>query len=153
MSRDLPQVLTVQIPAPNLHERLNFINDFVERAEPQPKFWSSPAQRAALTAGLSLHAVRQLLAGAAYADSELQPNDLIHKVEEFIQAQVGEDVVEFKKPSHTLERSRRLCAAEGVPRPRTYPSLQADPDKALPGAAVAGPIGGGKTFIFRGGGG
>jgi SpoVK/Ycf46/Vps4 family AAA+-type ATPase len=98
---------------------------------------------------LSIHAVRQLLAGAAHSEKELTPNDLIEKVEVFIQSQVGEDVVEFKKPSHTLghvvgaSNLKKFLSKELIPR------FKADPDKALPGAAVAGPIGGGKTFIFE----
>ena len=97
-----------------------------------------PARRAA-TAG-----------GAAYADPKSDPKDLIDKVEEFIQAQVGEDVVEFKKPSHTLDDVVGCYEAQGIPGPGADSPLQGrSPDKALPGAAVAGPIGGGKTFLFE----
>ncbi|MEM8678870.1 MAG: ATP-binding protein [Planctomycetota bacterium] len=58
-------------------------------------------------------------------------------------------MVEFKKPSHTLEdvvgcgNLKEFLARELIPR------FRAEPDKALPGAAVAGPIGGGKTFLFE----
>ena len=94
--------------------------------------------------------MRQLLAGAAYADqNSSRPHDLIDKVEEFIQAQVGEDVVEFKKPSHTLEDVVGCTKLKEFLRRELIPRFKADPDKALPGAAVAGPIGGGKTFIFE----
>lgn len=145
----LPQVLTVDIPSPDRDTRLDFINQYVEQAEKKPKFWSTPENLAAFTAGLSLHAIRQLLAGAAYADTELTPKDLIHKVEEFIQAQVGEDVVEFKKPSHTLNDVIGCTQLKKFLRSELIPRFKAEPDKALPGAAVAGPIGGGKTFIFE----
>ncbi|MCA9166604.1 MAG: AAA family ATPase, partial [Planctomycetales bacterium] len=53
------------------------------------------------------------------------------------------------KPTHTLKAvcgNRRLkdfLEGELIPR------FRATPDKALTGAAVAGPIGGGKTFIFE----
>ena len=111
--------------------------------------WSNDDDLAALTAGLSLHAVRQLLTAAAYANEELKPKDLIDKVEEFIQAQVGEDVIEFKKPSHTLEDIVGCTNLKQFLRDELLPRFRATPDKALPGAAVAGPIGGGKTFLFE----
>ena len=84
-----------------------------------------------------------------YHDVPLSPPDLVQKVESFIQSQVGEDVVEFKKPTHTLQqvvgfrRLKEFITKELIPR------FKAEPEKALPGAAVAGPIGGGKTFIFE----
>jgi SpoVK/Ycf46/Vps4 family AAA+-type ATPase len=70
-------------------------------------------------------------------------------VEEFIQAQVGEDVIEFKKPSHRLENVIGASKLKNFIRQELIPRFKADRDKALPGAAVAGPIGGGKTFIFE----
>lgn len=145
----LPQVLTVEIPSPDTAERQTFITHFCETADRKPKLWSSPAQLAAYTAGLSLHAVRQLLAGAAYADRELTPDDLVDKVEEFIQSQVGEDVVEFKKPAHRLEHVVGCTNLKEFLQRELIPRFKADPEKALPGAAVAGPIGGGKTFLFE----
>ena len=145
----LPQVLNIEIPSPNTAARLEFIEHFVAEASKKPKFWSSPEQFAAFTAGLSLHAVRQLLAGATYADRELTPKDLIDKVEEFIQSQVGEDVVEFKKPSHRLEHVVGCTNLKAFLQRELIPRFKADPERALPGAAVAGPIGGGKTFLFE----
>jgi AAA+ superfamily predicted ATPase len=145
----LPQVLTVEIPSPSLASRLAYIEYFMKTAERKPTLWSTNEDLAALTAGLSLHAVRQLLAGAGYSEESVTPDKLIDKVEEFIQAQVGEDVVEFKKPTHGLDqvvgnsRLREFIRQELLPRFRTTP------DKALSGAAVAGPIGSGKTFIFE----
>ena len=145
----LPQVLSVEIPSPNTAGRLNFIRYFVEQSDRPLKMWSNDNDLAALTAGLSLHAVRQLLTAAAYANEELKPKDLIDKVEEFIQAQVGEDVIEFKKPSHTLEDIVGCTNLKQFLRDELLPRFRATPDKALPGAAVAGPIGGGKTFLFE----
>jgi hypothetical protein len=145
----LPQILNVEIPSPDSGQRLAFINHFIEHAERKPRLWSTASDFAAYTAGLSLHAVRQLLAGAAYADRELTPGDLIDKVEQFIQSQVGEDVVEFKKPSHTLEDVVGCTNLKKFLHRELIPRFKADPERALPGAAVAGPIGGGKTFLFE----
>ena len=87
--------------------------------------------------------------GSAHVGTSLTAEDVIEKVEEFIAAQLGEDVVEFKKPQHTLDdvvgfsRLKEFIHAELLPRFRsTGPA-------ALPGAAIAGPIGGGKTFLFE----
>jgi SpoVK/Ycf46/Vps4 family AAA+-type ATPase len=62
---------------------------------------------------------------------------------------LGEDVVEFEKPTHTLRdvvgytRLKKFLQDELIPR------FRAPPDRALSGAAVAGPIGAGKTFILE----
>lgn len=145
----LPQVLTVEIPSPTYEDRLAYIEYFMKTAERKPTLWSTNEDLAALTAGLSLHAVRQLLAGAGYAAESITPKHLIDKVEEFIQAQVGEDVVEFKKPTHMLEHVVGNDKLKQFIRRELLPRFRTTPDKALPGAAVAGPIGSGKTFIFE----
>jgi len=62
---------------------------------------------------------------------------------------LGEDIVEFKKPSHRLtdvvgfRRLKQFLATHHIPR------LALSGPEALAGAAVCGPIGGGKTFIFE----
>jgi AAA+ superfamily predicted ATPase len=145
----LPQVLTVEIPSPSLASRLAYIEYFMKTAERKPTLWSTNEDLAALTAGLSLHAVRQLLAGAGYSEESVTPDKLIDKVEEFIQAQVGEDVVEFKKPTHRLDQVVGNTKLREFIRQELLPRFRTTPDKALSGAAVAGPIGSGKTFIFE----
>lgn len=151
----LPQVLSVEIPAPDQAAREHYISWFAvngnaaaKKLSP-PKLWSGESELARFTAGLSTHALRQLLIGASHSGQTLQPVDVIGKVEDFISTQLGEDVVEFKKPSHTLDdvvgfnRLKQFLRDEFIPRIRS-----SGPD-ALTGAAVAGPIGGGKTFIFE----
>ncbi len=146
----LPQILSVEIPSPTAEERLSYINHQIDQATPRPPIlWGTREELAAYTAGLSLHAIRQLLAAASYSQKELTPNDLIAKVEEFIQSQVGEDVVEFKKPDHRLEHVVGATGLKAFLQRELIPRFKADADKALPGAAVAGPIGGGKTFLFE----
>ena len=145
----LPQVLNVEIPAPDTETRLAFIRGFLQKAEFPPKLWNTPEDLAAYSAGLSIHALRQLLVAGAYARETIQPRDLVEKVQAFIQGQVGEDVVEFSKPVHRLESvigNRRL---KDFLRDELLPRFRAPPEKALAGAAVAGPIGGGKTYIFE----
>lgn len=145
----LPQIVEVPIAAPSVSQRQFFIQHFLDRSERKPRLWSTQEELATLTAGLSLHAIRQLLAGASHRDQELTPQDLIDKVEDFIQSQVGAEVVEFTKPAHKLTDVVGFSRLKEFLRRELIPRFRADADKALPGAAVAGPIGGGKTFIFE----
>ena len=145
----LPQLLNVEVPSPSTEERSAYISHYCSQAEFEPKLWGSREDLAAFTAGLSIHAMRQLLLRASYTRETLTPADLVEKVQFFIQSQLGEDVVEFKKPSH------RLCDVKGNAKLKEFlrrellPRFKAPKEKALNGAAVAGPIGGGKTFIFE----
>ena len=145
----LPQVLTVEVSSPDKEKRLHFIEHFSGKSEFKPKMWGTPSDLAAFTAGLSVHALRQLLLGATYSREELKPDDIVGKVEEFIQAQVGEDVIEFKKPEHRLDHVKGNKRLKEFITNELLPRFRAPKDKALAGAAVAGPIGGGKTFIFE----
>ena len=102
----LPQVLTVEIPSPGMPERQHFVswfNNTPKLAEKPLNLWGTQTQLAILTAGLSIQALRQLLLSARYSGEKLDPDDVINKVSEFIQGQLGEDVVEFKKPAHSLK--------------------------------------------------
>ncbi|MFH1077125.1 MAG: ATP-binding protein [Pseudomonadota bacterium] len=147
----LPQVIEIKIPAPDQNEREAFIAWFDERqpSDKKVKSWGSIKELARFTASLSIHELRQLLMGSCYEERSLSPQDVTEKVETFIQAQLGEDVVEFKKPSHRLDdlvgfsRLKEFLRKELIPR---FSSTGAD---ALSGAAVCGPIGSGKTYIFE----
>ena len=149
----LPSVLSLEAPAPDAAAREHYIAWFAAqqaaRGAPQAKLWADGAQLAALTAGLSLHALRQLLIGAAHSGTPLQPADVVGKVEEFICAQLGDDVVEFKKPSHSLNDVVGFSKLKDFLKRELIPRFRSSGPDALPGAAVAGPIGGGKTFIFE----
>jgi hypothetical protein len=147
----LPQLLEVEVPAPDQAARRHFIRWFNEKQPEQAKIklWSSQEELALVTAGLSIHALMQLLKGSTYENRTLTQQDVIAKVEAFIQSQLGSDIVEFKKPSHTLKdivgfrRLKEFLKNELVPR------FGATGLEALPGAAVCGPIGGGKTYVFE----
>ena len=145
----LPQVLNVEVSSPDYDQRLHYIDHFCEKAEHPPGMWGTKKDLAMFTAGLSVHALRQLLLATSYAREELQPGDVVGKVEEFIQAQVGEDVIEFKKPSHMLDAVKGNSRLKQFIETELLPRFRAPKEKALSGAAVAGPIGGGKTFIFE----
>ena len=145
----MPQVLSVEVPSPNLPERVAYIKHYVDRTTPKPKIWSTPDVLGECTAGLSIQALRQMLAGAAYTGDELTADGVFDKVEEFIRTQLGDDVVEFKKPAHTLDDVVGFSQLKQFLQKELIPRFKAKGKKALPGAAVAGAIGSGKTFIFE----
>ena len=70
-------------------------------------------------------------------------------MEEFIRAQLGEDVVEFKKPEHTLNDVVGFADLKAFLKAELIPRFRASGEAALPGAAVAGAIGSGKTFLME----
>jgi len=145
----LPQVLSLEVNAPDKDERLAFINWFDAKHDGKLKVWSDKEELAQLTAGLSTHALQQMLKGAIYRDEELQQNAILKKVESYIQSQLGEDVVEFKKPSHYLEHVVGFSNLKEFLNDELIPRFRSSGRDALPGAAVCGPIGSGKTFIFE----
>ncbi len=144
-----PQLLAVEIPAPAVAERLHFIDHFQHALGAPVRLWSTASHLADFSAGLSLHALRQLLVEAAYTGSGMVPADVIDMVQHYIQGQLGEDVVEFQKPAHRLDSVVGFGKLKQFLIDKMIPRLKAKGAGALPGAAVAGPIGGGKTFIFE----
>jgi len=145
----MPQVLSVEVPAPSLSSRLHYIETFCDALPSKLAMWSTRRKLAEFTAGLSIHAIRQLLAGAAYANETLVPSSVVDKVEAYVQGQLGEDVVEFKKPSHRLEDVIGFSKLKEFIREELIPRFQSKGKRSLAGAGVAGPIGSGKTFIFE----
>jgi len=144
----LPQVLSVDVSAPDLASRKHFIQwhsaNSGNRSVPQ-----SADTVAEATAGLSLHAMRQLLLAADYSQKPINRQDTTLQVEQFIQSQLGEDVIEFKKPSQSLKDVIGFSKLKEFLHTYLIPRMKLPDDRALPGAAIAGPIGGGKTFIFE----
>ncbi len=144
---NLPQMLSVEVPAPDREDRRFFIDSFTSSRKVRMSV--SADELADLSAGLTIHALRQMLLGAAHSDESITPDSVVDLVERHIIATLGEGVVEFKKPTHGLDDVigySQLCAFledEFIPR------LKSSGEDALPGAAVAGPIGSGKTFIFE----
>ena len=147
----LPQVRGFDVPAPDGTSRAHFIRWFNQRQPDGRKvqLWSSQQDLARLTGGLSIHALRQLLLVSCHTGRKVTAEDVIVHVQEYIRSQLGEDVVEFKCPAHTLKdvvgfkRLKQFLRSEFIPR------LQSTGPDALAGAAVSGPIGSGKSFIFE----
>ena len=147
----LPQMLEVPIPAPDEAARQHCIEWFLAtRKQGNPvQLWSDAGELARFTAGLSIHALVQLLKGAQHESRPLSRAQVVAKVEEYIQSQLGEDIVEFKKPEHTLDAVVGFSALKTFLRGELIPRFRSEGKDALSGAAVAGPIGGGKTYIFE----
>jgi hypothetical protein len=134
----LPQLLEVQISSPNTEERKQFRTTVFPNLKTLERIDE-------MTAGLSLHGYRQLL-----CDGEtITVGDVVDKVAEFITSQIGEDVVEFKKPSHFLKDVVGFSQIKKFLEEEFIPRIKAGGDEALSGAAIGGPIGGGKTFIME----
>lgn len=149
----LPQVVSVEIPSPDEYDRRHFISWFNRTQKPKDialNLWGSQSQLAMLTAGLSIQALRQLLLSVCYSGDKLQPDTVIEKVSDFIQAQLGEDVVEFKKPNHSLKDIIGNKKLIEYLRSQLIPRITSTGKDAISGFSVCGPIGSGKTFIFEG---
>jgi SpoVK/Ycf46/Vps4 family AAA+-type ATPase len=147
----LPQVLEVQAPSPDEAIRRHFIAWFNGRRPDgeKLKLWSTEEDLAKLTAGLSIHAMAQMMKGAVHENRPLRQEDVVAKVEDFIQSQLGDDIVEFKKPTHKLDDVIGYTRLKTFLKEDLIPRFNSTGDDALPGAAVCGPIGSGKTYIFE----
>ncbi|MHC5053975.1 MAG: AAA family ATPase [Planctomycetota bacterium] len=147
----LPQVLEVEVPAPDFSERSRFISWFRARLPEGRKLdlWGREEDLARFSAGLSIHALMQLLKGACHEGKPLSAADVIAKVEEHIQAQLGEDIVELKRPGHSIADVVGFSKLKAFLNEELIPRFRSTGPDALPGAAVCGPIGGGKTFMFE----
>ena len=152
----LPQLAEVEVPLPDEDERLSFIRWFTER-QPEgrkPRTWSTDEDLSAFTAGLTIHALRQLLIAASHEAAAgrgpLELRDITRQVEQFIQAQLGgEDVVEFSRPEHRLAD---LVAFDGLKqfiREEILPGIRDMTKDAIASIIVCGPNGSGKTFTFE----
>lgn len=144
----LPQVLSVEIPSPDLAGRKHYVQWHTGNSG-NKALEDSIDMVADATAGLSIHAMRQLLLASDYSKEPVQRQDTTRQVEQFIQSQLGDDVIEFKKPVHTLKDCVGFSKLKEFLHTYLIPRMKLPDDRALPGAAIAGPIGGGKTFIFE----
>ena len=120
MVANLPQVISIEVPSPNREDRRLFSVCMTN------KEWFVD-----MTAGLSLQAYRQLL-----LEDKLDANAVVEKVEEFICSQLGDDVVEFKRPSHGLKDIVGFAQLKKFIKDELIPRFQATGEEALPGAAV-----------------
>ncbi|MHA2043634.1 MAG: AAA family ATPase, partial [Candidatus Thorarchaeota archaeon] len=143
----LPHVMSVEVKSPDYDLRKEYIKDFVGDREVSGVAVDDIIR---LSAGLSIQALRQLLTQSLNSNIiKVKTEEIIKKVESFIKSQVGEDVVEFSKPEHRLEDVIGNANLKKFLHEELIPRFKMDGSKALPGAAVGGSIGVGKTFIFE----
>lgn len=137
----LPHVLSVDVPLPDQEDRLNFIDWFRKQKREVESLFSgkTSASIADQTSGLSIHAIRQLL-----LSGDLSIENISVKVEEYMIGQLGEGVVEFQRPVHKLTDVIGFRRVKEFMKNELIPGFM---DGSIGGAAVGGPIGGGKTFI------
>ena len=149
----LPQVLSIDVPSPDTQARAHYASWQLKQPTttqiPVPDLPATDAKTETVpnstswlaegTAGLSIHALRQLLLAAAYNQRPVSRPDVVAQVEQFIQAQLGDDVVEFKKPVHTLKDVIGFSKLKQFLADYMMPRLKLPDDRALPGAAIAGP--------------
>jgi SpoVK/Ycf46/Vps4 family AAA+-type ATPase len=147
----LPCLVNVEIPSPDSAERDHYIEWFNAQlgADERVEFESGLPELAQLTAGLSIHALRQLMLRARHERRQLTTPDVVDQVETFIEDQLGEGVVEFKKPSHTLDDVIGFSGLRKFLRNEAIPRFRSTGLDALSGAIVCGPNGVGKSFIFE----
>ncbi|MDO8424970.1 MAG: ATP-binding protein [bacterium] len=143
----LPQLLDIAIPAPSAVERQAYIERFIAARPVQ--LWENVPALAHATAGLTIHALRQLLVDAAYDNAMLTLQLVTRQVERFIIGQLGEGTVEFSRPEHTLADLVGNQALIAFIQEKLVPRLRRTDRYALPGAAIPGSIGAGKTYIFE----
>jgi len=136
MVAGLPVLANVEVPAPSTEDRREFAKSLVAQG------LIKEVKHVETTAALSLYAYRQVL----MADDSVS---IIELVQEYLTAQLGEDVVEFKKPAHKLENVIGYAELKSFLKNNLIPRIQAQDDSSISGAAVAGPIGAGKSFIFE----
>lgn len=135
----MPQVLSIEVALPTTDQRRDFIKWSKAEGLQEDKTINTLAEQ---TSGLSLHALRQLVLSGDYSLTSIAV-----KVEEYIVAQLGEGVVEFKRPSHTFDKVIGFRRIKNFMQKWLIPAFLATDDTAISGAAIAGPIGGGKTYI------
>ncbi|MDO8622057.1 MAG: ATP-binding protein, partial [bacterium] len=153
----LPVFGEVELPLPDETERLRFIRWYVDRQseERKPRFWSTDENLSVFTAGLTIHALRQLLIGASHdaaaGRESLQLKDVTRLVEHFIQAQLGGDeAVEYLRPEHKLDDLIGFRRLKAFIREEIIPGIQDLTKDAISSVIVCGPNRAGKTHLFEG---
>jgi hypothetical protein len=128
----LPQVSSIEVELPDLDTRRYYIQQHI----PSDSYRESIAEE---TSGLSIHALRQLI-----LSGDLSKEAIAKKVEDYMVGQLGDGVIEFKRPSQKFDDVIGFRCLKEFMKTELIPGFQAG---TISGAAVGGPIGGGKTFI------
>ncbi len=137
----LPQILNVEVPLPDLESRGIILGKAVGDTV---AFSSECLELAKLSAGLTIQSLKQLV-----AQKEITRETITNKIEEYISSQLGEDVVEFKNPTHSFNDVIGNTKLKKFLKDEVINRFKSSDETSLTGIIVSGPIGGGKTFIFE----
>ena len=147
----LPQVMKVDVPAPDETARKHFI-DWFEATKVSgllPIGAYSKDSLASATAALNLQILSQLLKGAIHEKTPITPKDIVARIDTYIKSQLGESTVEFKQPIHSIADVVGCRKQKELWNEELYQRLISTGKDAITGIGVAGPIGGGKSFLFE----
>lgn len=138
----LPYVYAIDIPAPTTAVFSHFVEWFI--SQNKVKLWGTQQQLAELSAGLSVHALQQLLKAAAYQKVKLTADHVISRLEKYV-AERLEGIGNLKVKKHSLSDLVGFTQFKKLARERIMPRLRPGPG-AISGLTFCGPIGCGKTF-------
>ncbi len=145
----LPHVMELQIDSPTEAQREHFVEWFEgldrdHRLSPRTMVRRLPE----LSAGLSILALRRLLRNAVHKGGKIREADLIEEVKNYIERELG-DIVKFKVPGHTLKDVVGCSQIKSFVNKKVVPRFKSTGKDSLPGVAVSGSIGVGKTFFWE----
>lgn len=146
----LPQVMKVEVPAPDAVTRRHFIEWFeAAKVSGILPVWSTKDALADATAALNLQTLSQLLKGALHDKTPITPKDVVARIDIYIKSQLGEGTVEFKQPIHSIADVVGCRKQKALWEEELHARLISTGKDAITGIGVAGPIGGGKSFFFE----
>lgn len=144
----LPQLREVQISSPDFEHRLHFINWFCNQqpGNKKPKFWKDERSLAELAAGLSIHALMQLLKECVFTGKTLQSKDVVLKLQEFIKNHIG-DMVKFLVVDYNMDDVTGNTKLKQFLETKFAKRLNIVGDGCINSVIAAGANGSGKTFV------
>lgn len=145
--KDLPHLLSVSIPYPDLDERKRYIRKLYHDYRDDITLKESQKSLAHLTAGLRLRGIEDVFLDAAHRKEYVDRDSVISKVNQVLTKQIG-DFIEILKPAHTMKDvlGNQLLKQKLTALKKRLKSF--DPQIVPSGILVSGPNGVGKTFIF-----
>lgn len=144
--RSLPQLMSIDIPLPDLDARLAFMN-WMQAHEEAVTCDETPERLASFTAGMSLSELRSLFLDARHAGEKLTRRSILNEVNRLLAARIG-DHIEIVEPHHGLDQVIGQSALKQELDRQRQLMEQDDPQLSPVGILAAGPNGTGKTFLY-----
>ena len=142
-----PHHAAIRIPLPDEETRLAFIRSSLKGRRISRYTELAPEALAALTAGLRLEHLRQILADAIENRHRISTRSLIERKKELIQAEAY-GLLEFVETPYTLDMVAGHRAVKALLRRAAEAIRQGRRDVLPMGYLVTGPVGTGKTFLI-----